>query len=147
MPETMNVPTCVGTRVRLAVTSLAVCGLVTACGVTPPLGRGLPATVDEADQAFDARIHARFPVGRARGPLLEELQRERFKIDTTLKLHAPIGNGRPKTYIHCNQPDTVLDDSRALVKSLRGWNWIDFPGPHDGMITRPDAVAKLLLQI
>jgi pimeloyl-ACP methyl ester carboxylesterase len=66
---------------------------------------------------------------------------------TTLKLHAPIGNGRPKTYIHCAQPDTVLDDSRALVKSLRGWNWIDFPGPHDGMITRPDAVAKLLLQI
>jgi len=67
---------------------------------------------------------------------------------TALELHAPIGNGRPKTYIHCNQPENpVLDDSRALVKSSRGWNWIDFSGPHHSMITQPDAIVKLLLRI
>ena len=67
---------------------------------------------------------------------------------TSLDLHAPIGNGLPKTYIHCNKPENpVLDGSRALVKPLSGWNWIDFPGPHDSMITEPDEIVKLLLQI
>jgi hypothetical protein len=41
----------------------------------------------------------------------------------------------------------VLEKSRLLVKSLSGWNWIDFPGPHDSMITQPDEIVKLLLQI
>jgi len=59
----------------------AVSGLITACGVTPPLGRGLPSAVDDADHTFNARVNSRFPVGSASTPLLEELQRERFKID------------------------------------------------------------------
>ncbi len=67
---------------------------------------------------------------------------------TALKLHAPVGNGIPKTYVHCYQPENpVLGDSCALVKSLGGWNWLDFPGPHDCMLTKPDEVMQLLLKI
>ncbi len=67
---------------------------------------------------------------------------------TALDLRAPVGNELPKTYIHCNKPDNpVIEGSRALVKSWSGWNWIDFPGPHDSMITQPDEIVKLLLQV
>ena len=67
---------------------------------------------------------------------------------TPLMLRAPIGNGRPRTYIHCTQPENpAMQASRVLVKSLQGWNWVDFPGPHDCMITHPDELAALLLAL
>jgi pimeloyl-ACP methyl ester carboxylesterase len=67
---------------------------------------------------------------------------------TVLDLHAPIGNGRPKTYIRCASPENpAMEASRALVRASSGWNWLDFPGPHDCMITHPDKLANLLLQI
>ena len=65
---------------------------------------------------------------------------------TALALKAPVGNGLPRTYVHCTQPPSpVIAPSAALVKSWQGWDWIDFPGPHDCMITHPDAVAEMLL--
>ena len=67
---------------------------------------------------------------------------------TALDLHGPIGNGLPRTYIRCTRPENpVLDGSRQLVRSLPGWTWIDFPGPHACMITHPDEVSQLLLGI
>ena len=67
---------------------------------------------------------------------------------TALDLQAPIGNGVPKTYIHCTKPENpVLDGSRTLVRSQSGWTWIDFAGPHDSMITQPDEIVKLLLRV
>ena len=67
---------------------------------------------------------------------------------SALNLHAPVGNGLPKTYIRCEKPENpTLASSRAIVKSSAGWNWIDFPGPHDCMITQPDELVKLLLEI
>lgn len=67
---------------------------------------------------------------------------------TALNLRAPIGNNVPKTYIRCFKPENpVIEGSRKLVKSMSGWNWIDFPGPHDSMITDPDGITRLLLQV
>lgn len=67
---------------------------------------------------------------------------------SALNLRAPVGNGLAKTYVHCDKPENpTLASSRTLVKSLPGWNWIDFPGPHDCMITHPDETARLLLQV
>jgi pimeloyl-ACP methyl ester carboxylesterase len=67
---------------------------------------------------------------------------------TPLTLRAPIGNGRPRTYVHCTRPENpAMEASRVMVKSLQGWNWIDFPGPHDCMITHPDELATLLLAL
>ena len=67
---------------------------------------------------------------------------------TALTLRAPVGNGLPRTYVHCTQPShPVLADSRRLVRSWSGWQWVDLAAPHDAMITHPDAVVGLLLQV
>ncbi|WP_232786558.1 alpha/beta fold hydrolase [Achromobacter sp. DH1f] len=65
---------------------------------------------------------------------------------TPLTLKHPIGNGRPRTYIHCTQPELpVLEESRKLVKSQPGWNWVDIAAPHEAHITHPALLADLLL--
>jgi pimeloyl-ACP methyl ester carboxylesterase len=66
---------------------------------------------------------------------------------TALTLRAPAGNGLPRTYVHCTQPShPVLEDSRRLVRSSPGWQWVDVAAPHDAMITHPDEVVGLLLR-
>jgi len=65
---------------------------------------------------------------------------------TTLTLQAKVGNNLPRTYVHCTQPSyPILEDSRRLVRSWEGWQWVDLAAPHDSMITHPDAVVGLLL--
>ncbi|MBB1592923.1 esterase [Achromobacter sp. UMC46] len=65
---------------------------------------------------------------------------------TPLTLKHPIGNGRPRTYIHCTQPElAVLEASRQLVKSQQGWRWVDIAAPHEAHITHPGLLAELLL--
>jgi pimeloyl-ACP methyl ester carboxylesterase len=67
---------------------------------------------------------------------------------TALALKGPVGAGLPRTYIHCTAPRSpVIAPSAALVKSWQGWDWIDFPGPHDAMITHPEAIADILLKL
>jgi pimeloyl-ACP methyl ester carboxylesterase len=66
---------------------------------------------------------------------------------TALTLRGPIGNNLPRTYVHCTQPShPVLEDSRRLVRSLPGWQWVDLAAPHDAMITHADAVVSVLLR-
>lgn len=66
---------------------------------------------------------------------------------TSLTLRAPVGNNVPRTYVHCTQPShPVLEDSRRLVRSWSGWQWVDLVAPHDAMITHPDAVVGVLLR-
>ncbi|MFU2024504.1 alpha/beta fold hydrolase, partial [Bordetella avium] len=65
---------------------------------------------------------------------------------TPLTLQHPIGNGRPRTYIHCTQPELpVLEQSRKLVKSQQGWNWVDLAAPHEAHITHPALLTEVLL--
>ncbi len=67
---------------------------------------------------------------------------------TPLVLDNPIGNGRPRTYLHCSKPSHhLLEDSRQLVQSLQGWNWIDVPAPHEAHITHPDLLSEILLEL
>ncbi len=67
---------------------------------------------------------------------------------TPLTLEYPIGNGRPRTYIHCTAPShPVLQSSRELVKSQTGWNWVEIAAPHEAHITHPDLLADVLLSI
>ncbi|MDQ2151292.1 alpha/beta hydrolase [Alcaligenaceae bacterium C4P045] len=67
---------------------------------------------------------------------------------TPLQLKHPVGNGRPRTYIHCTSPELpVLEDSRKLVKSQKGWNWVDIAAPHEAHITHPDLLTKVLLAV
>ena len=65
---------------------------------------------------------------------------------TPLNLKHPIGNGVARTYVHCTQPElAVLDESRKLVQSQAGWNWVDIAAPHEAHITHPALLADLLL--
>jgi Predicted hydrolases or acyltransferases (alpha/beta hydrolase superfamily) len=67
---------------------------------------------------------------------------------TALNLKNPIGNGVPKTYIHCTEPShPVLESSRALVKSQTGWNWVEIKAPHEAHITHPDLLTEVLLKV
>lgn len=67
---------------------------------------------------------------------------------TPLNLKHPIGNGLPKTYIHCTAPShPVLESSRELVNSQSGWNWVDIAAPHEAHITHPDLLADVLLKV
>jgi len=40
-----------------------------------------------------------------------------------------------------------LEDSRRLVRSWSGWQWVDLAVPHHAMITHPDDVVGLLLRV
>ncbi|WYX08784.1 hypothetical protein WJ978_23940 [Achromobacter xylosoxidans] len=39
----------------------------------------------------------------------------------------------------------MLEQSRQLVKSQPGWNWVDIAAPHEAHITHPQLLAELLL--
>lgn len=67
---------------------------------------------------------------------------------TPLNLNNPIGNGLPKTYIHCTEPShPVLQSSRELVKSQAGWNWVGIAAPHEAHITHPELLTPVLLKV
>lgn len=66
---------------------------------------------------------------------------------TSLHLRHPIGNGVPRTYVHCTAPShPLLETSRELVRSLEGWNWLELAAPHEAHITHPALLAEILLQ-
>ena len=68
--------------------------------------------------------------------------------ESALTLRHPIGNGRPRTYVHCTQPSlAALEPSRALVKRQANWRWAEIATGHDAMILVPDQLAALLLKL
>ena len=67
---------------------------------------------------------------------------------TALNLRHPIGNGLPRSYIHCMSPSIpILESSRTLVRSRTGWNWIELAAPHEAHITHPDLLTDILLEV
>ena len=68
----------------------------------------------------------------------------------TSKLHLanPIGNGRPCTYIACTAPafPSILP-SHAWARSQPGWGWREMATGHDAMVTAPDELADLLMEL
>lgn len=65
-----------------------------------------------------------------------------------LTLNNPIGNGLPATYIHCTEPShPVLESSRELAKTQKGWNWVEIEAPHEAHITHPDLLTGVLLKV
>jgi pimeloyl-ACP methyl ester carboxylesterase len=65
---------------------------------------------------------------------------------TPLVLANPLGNGRPVTFVHCTQPALpVTASSAAYARSRRDWQFIEFPGGHNAIITHAPEMARLLL--
>lgn len=65
-----------------------------------------------------------------------------------LILRHPIGNGLPKTYIAVTDPwYSPLADVRAWVKIQADWSWREIATGHDAMVTAPQALSSLLMEI
>ena len=65
-----------------------------------------------------------------------------------LNIRGPVGNHRPRTYVHCTNPSyAALQASRDWVKAQAGWRWAEIATGHDAMVTAPDELARLLIDI
>ncbi len=65
-----------------------------------------------------------------------------------LNLKNPVGNGLPRTYIHCTKPSIVLlEPMRQWVREQDGWDWKELETGHNAMITAPDELTEMLLDI
>jgi pimeloyl-ACP methyl ester carboxylesterase len=68
--------------------------------------------------------------------------------ESALRLNHPVGNGRPRTYIHCTNPVyDAIAGSRHWVRGQPGWEWRDIATAHDAMVTAPAELTRLLLDI
>lgn len=63
-----------------------------------------------------------------------------------LQLSGP-GFARPRTYIRCTRSDKMPADVAVRVQSEPGFRLIDLDAGHDVMITNPEALTALLLDL
>lgn len=64
---------------------------------------------------------------------------------TPLTLRHPLGNGLPRTYVHCANPSyDTLKPVREHIQSLPGWGWEAIDTGHDAMVLAPDLLVELL---
>ena len=98
-------------------------------------------------------IEALGGIGVPPGPLAEWMHRRLTPhpigtYETPLKLGNPVGNGRPCTYVHFNSPPfPPMEASRRWARGREGWNWMELAGSHNGLITVPDEVTRVLAGI
>jgi len=65
-----------------------------------------------------------------------------------MRLMHPPGNGRPCTYIACVDPIYApLEGARLRVRNRPGWAWRELATGHDAMVTAPEALAEMLVDI
>jgi pimeloyl-ACP methyl ester carboxylesterase len=60
-------------------------------------------------------------------------------------LHAPLGAGRPVTYVCCTDPAYPAVHSAHAIARREGWDFRELATGHDAMIDAPAATAELLL--
>ncbi|WP_341666760.1 alpha/beta fold hydrolase [Alcaligenes sp. SDU_A2] len=68
---------------------------------------------------------------------------------STLRLQNPsIGNARPCAYISCTHPPfKAVDTSREWARQQKDWDFRELESGHSAMITHPDLLARLLLEL
>jgi pimeloyl-ACP methyl ester carboxylesterase len=67
---------------------------------------------------------------------------------TPLMLRSSAGNGLPRSYVYCTQPQhPALESSRQRVRSWSGWGWTELAAPHCCIMAHRDQVAELLLDV
>lgn len=66
--------------------------------------------------------------------------------EDALTLQAPVGNGRPVTYVAATQPEyAATAPSRAFARRQPGWKYVELATGHHAPVTAPAEVADLLL--
>ena len=69
-------------------------------------------------------------------------------MDSALTLTKPPGNGLPSTYVFCTAPVYVpLGLHRDYARAQPGWAWRELAAGHDAMVTAPEALAELLMEL
>lgn len=69
-------------------------------------------------------------------------------FNSALRLQSPPGNGLPRTYVACTAPEYApLAGHRAWARAQPGWGWRDLAAGHDAMVTAPDLLTELLLEL
>jgi pimeloyl-ACP methyl ester carboxylesterase len=64
-----------------------------------------------------------------------------------LELKRPLGEGLPKTYIACTNPDyRAVMGTRQWVQARPDWTYRELATGHDAMILAPDALSEMLLR-
>lgn len=67
---------------------------------------------------------------------------------SALRLNNPVGNGLPRTYVDCTDPSyPALDGAKAWVRRQPGWGWRTLATGHDAMVSAPEPLARLLVDL
>ena len=65
-----------------------------------------------------------------------------------LSIRNPLGNGVARTYVACTAPVYApLNGVKAWVRAQSGWGWREMDAGHDAMVSAPDIVARLLVEL
>jgi pimeloyl-ACP methyl ester carboxylesterase len=69
-------------------------------------------------------------------------------FDSPMRIDNPVGNGRPRTYIHCTNPVYgPLEGTRRCVRKQKNWTWQEIATGHDAMVTAPAELSRMLATI
>jgi pimeloyl-ACP methyl ester carboxylesterase len=70
-------------------------------------------------------------------------------MEDALTLRNPtVGNGLPCTYIACTDPIyPPLESCRKWARGRKGWAWREIATGHDAMVSAPEALAEMLIEI
>ena len=68
-------------------------------------------------------------------------------FETAFDFKHPIGNGLPKAFIRCVEPVHALATPSADLAREQRWPIFDLAAGHDAMITAPELLADMLLDI
>ncbi|NML43240.1 alpha/beta fold hydrolase [Ramlibacter sp. G-1-2-2] len=102
-------------------------------GAAAPLSPAAFGVKQPADSEWVTRRMTPQPVGTYLQPLV---------------LRHPVGNGRPKTYIECTDgPIATLEPTKARIRADASWTVRTLATGHDAMISAPDALTDMLLQL
>jgi len=67
--------------------------------------------------------------------------------ESTLTLSHPVGNGLPASYIAVKPDYAPLASVRQWVRDHTTWDYHEIDSGHDAMVTSPELVSELLMQI
>jgi len=59
-------------------------------------------------------------------------------------LHAPLGAGRPVTYLSCTEPAYPAVRAAHAIARREGWSFHELPAGHDAMVSAPEVTAAAL---
>ncbi len=99
----------------------------------PPPSAAAFGVLDPADAAWVTRRLTPHPLSTYESPL---------------PIRGPVGNGLPRTYVDCTTPSyATLDGVKDWVRGQPGWGWREMATGHDAMVSAPDALARLLVEL